>query len=585
MVCRQAVYPGEILLIDSAGAAGTPCSARRRAHIVRCGSRTWTGLWLCSLGLLLGAAPLQAQTADAARASGEALDLGAAVTVELQQGDVVAYTFDVAAVGRYRLMPGALPAGPVIHASLAAGNGLRLFDTAHLPVDVTLPPDRYTLTFQARDDVVFDFVLVRHAGRLATREDQAPEVHPGQYLPARPHAAESFFALLRIPPQPEAREWFLHIDPPDGQSLQLSLAGPDLTLDQPLQDLDTVSFWSAGGTYRLRLAEVAGETSPLVAFFSSGQTEIVPLYLNSQVAGVLPPQRDRMLFRLAVSQGFLATFHLTSDYTGDLDLEIQSISAAAAFHHRSATPLPAEAIENLLLAPGTYLVTVDRRAGQGPAEFTLALQVDPVRTLAAELGGTVVAYQGEDELLNLHVFDVTRAGQTIEATLAPRGANRPTWVFGRQRRTWERVPGNRVVFVTPTAGPHYLGIETLYGFGEYELGLSADAVPPLLARNGFHAGTIAPSTRQNFRLRVLQPASLISIILISRSDQDLDLETNRYDAAQHTLEFKTSAADPKVEAVAWYDPPPGYLLVSVLSFGTAPTEFLVVTQSQPITEQ
>ncbi len=557
--------------------------ARSQAPIHRWGSRMLTALWLCSLGLLLGAAPLQAQEVDRARESGREMDLGTAVTVELLQGDAVTYAFEVTAAGRYRLMPGTLPPRPVIHVVLAAGSGTVLFDAAYTPVDVTLLPDRYTLTFQAVDDVVFDFALVRHSGSLATSADQAKEVHPGQYLPARTRAAERFFALLQVPPQPEAQEWFLQIDHPYPQPLQLSLAGPDLTLDQPLQGLDTLSFWSAGGTYRLQLAAVVSGVTPTLAFFPAGQTEITPLYLNSEVAGVLSPQRDRMLFQLAVSQGFLATFTLASDYTGDLDLEVQSISAAAHFHHRSSTPLPAEAIENLLLAPGSYLIAVDRRSGQGKAEFTLALQVDPVRTLSAEPGGTVVAYQGEDELLNLHTFDMERAGQTIEVTLTPRGANRPTLVFGRQRQTWAQVQGPRLAFVTSMAGPHYLGIETLYGFGQYELGLATDAVPPLLASSGVYAGTIAPSTRQNFRLRVPQASSLVSIILVSLSDQDLDLETNGYDAAQHTLEFKISSADPKVEAVAWYDPIPRYLLVSVLSFGTEPTEFLVVTQSQPIT--
>ena len=572
-------------MVDRASAAGTAFLAQSQVPINWLGFRMLTALWLCSLGLLLGAAPLQAQEADRARESGGEIDLGTAVTVELLQGDAVTYAFDVASVGRYRLMPGTLPPRLGVHVALVAGSGTVLFDAAYTPVDVTLLPDSYTLTFQAvEDDVVFDFMLVRHSGSLATSEDQAKEMHPGQYLPARTRSAESFFALLQIPSQPEAQEWFLQIDHPYVQPLQLSLAGPELTLSQPLQGLDTLSFWSAGGAYLLQLAEVVEGVTPTLAFFSSGQTEITPLYLNSEVASVLSPQRDRMLFQLAVSQGLLATFTLTSDYTGDLDLEVQSISAAANFHHRSSTPLPAEAIENLLLTPGSYLIAVDRQSGQGRAEFTLAVQVDPVRTLSAEPGGTVVAYQGEDELLNLHAFDVERAGQTIEVTLAPRGANRPTLVFGQQRQTWERVQRPRLAFVTSMAGPHYLGIETLYGFGQYELGLATDAVPPLLASSGVYAGTIAPSTRQNFRLRVPQASSLISIILVSLSDQDLDLETNGYDATQHTLEFKISSAHPKVEAVAWYDPTPRYLLVSVLSFGTEPTEFLVVTQSQPITQ-
>ncbi len=569
-------------MIDSADATGTAFRTLSRMDMIPWGMRLLAALWLGSLGLL-GAMPLQVQAADRAPAPGEKMDLGTAVTVELLQGDVVTYTFDVAAAGRYRLMPGLLRPSPVVHVVLTAGRGTVLFDAAYTPIDVTLLPDRYTLTFTAVDDAVFDFVLVRHAGSLTAREDPVTEIHPGQYLVARVQATERFLARLIIPPQPEAREWFLQIDHPYPQPLQLSLTGPDQTLDQMLQGLDTVRFWSAGGEYRLQLAEVESGVSPALALFPADRTEIVPLYLNSTVADVLLPQHNRKLFQLAVSEGFLATVQLASDYTGDLDLEIQSQSAATHFRQRSATPLSTETLENLLLAPGSYLVAVDRRSGSGTAEFALALQVDPVRTLATALGSTTVTYQGEDELLNLHTFDVARAGQTIEVTLEPRGANRPVLVFGRQRQTWEQVQGDRLAFVASMAGPHYLGVKTLYGFGQYKLALSADAASPLLASNGFYAGTIEPATRQDFRLRVPQTASLVSIILISLSDQDLDLETNGYDTAQHRLEFKISAADPKVEAVAWYDPTPGYLLVSVLSFGTAPTEFLVVTQSQPIT--
>lgn len=190
---------------------------------------------------------------------------------------------------------------------------------------------------------------------------------------------------------------------------------------------------------------------------------------------------------------------------------------------------------------------------------------------------------GEDEALNLHRFVVERPGQAVRLSLQPRDfAAESAFVFGRQARAWNPVPDREIEFLAPVAGPYFVGVKTLYGFGFYALDIDAGGEPPALPRSGVHADAIEAGQQRSYSLRIPDASHLISVVLVSLSEQDLDLETNQYDAARHALAFKTSAGDPQVESVAWYDPEPGYLLVSVLNFGREPSAFLLVTHSQPI---
>lgn len=508
------------------------------------------------------------------------LEPGEAVTVDLLQGEEITYAFDISDVGRFRLQPALLPAAGAVQVSLV--RTAVLYKGPVVPIDLTLTPGPYTLRFQADEDAVFDFVLVRHGGAWADNPDAPQAVGPGHFVAGRGPDAQSHYLRLRVPAQTEPREWFLQLGVVKTGPWAATLIGEENTVRQFGAEDGALSFWSDGGDYLLHLAlEDAGAPAE-VAFYPALETSITPLYLNSEFSGELAPQRRRMLFQAHASQAFLATLRLESDYTGDLDLKIQSLSAPQQFAQRSASPLASENIASLLLPAGSYLISVDRVSGEGSAEFSLAFEADPIRTLPATPGIVTVEYQGEDELLNLHVFDVPRAGQLVEILLEPWSASRPAFVFGRQRRDWMELPQDRVAFVSSAAGPHYVGVRTLYGYGRYDLRIDTERAAPLLAGRGIHAGSIDPATRQDFRLRVPPGSALTSIILISLSDQDLDLETAGYDAALHRLEHKVSAADPKVESVAWFDPAPRYLLVSVLSFGSEPTEFLLITHSQSV---
>lgn len=535
-------------------------------------------VWSVALGLL--PAPLGAQTAPSAP---RAAVLGEAVALELLASETATFSFAVTATDKYRLTPGLRPPAAQVTATLKASDRATLWEGAWTPVELALRPDTYTLTFTALDDAAFDFVLVRARGHFAAAPEALRAVAPGRYLAPRATESAALFARLQVPPQTEAREWFLQLENPAAAPLALTLTGEDRDIRQDVQGNQAlVGFWSSGGEYLLRLDGIDPNRAPALTYFGRAAEAIAPLYLNTRTEAALARGQERMRFRLDVSEAFVAHWTLTSAYPGDLDLTVHSLAQPDSFAERSRSPFAREAL-SLLLVPGAYLVTVERMAGGGEAPFVLALDVDPVRTHDAAAGQLAVAYLGEDEPLNLHRFAVERPGQVVRLSLQPRDFTAESaFVFGRQAQTWNPVPDSEVEFIAPVAGPYFVGVKTLYGFGFYALGLDVAGEPPPLPRAGVHADALEAGQRRSYSLRIPAASHLISVVLVSLSEQDLDLETNQYDATRHALAFKTSSGDPQVESVAWYDPEPGYLLVSVLNFGRDPSAFLLVTHSQPL---
>ena len=557
--------------------AGAPATPRLGPAIRLAGALAL--VWGVALGLL--PAPLWAQTAPSAP---RAAVLGEAVALELLASEAATFAFAVTETGKYRLTPGLRPPATQVTATLQASNRAALWEGAWTPVELMLRPDTYTLTFTAADDAAFDFVLVRARGGFAAAPEALRAVAPGRYFEPRALGSASLFARLQVPPQTEAREWFLQLEPePAAAPLALTLTGDGQDIRQAVQGRQaSVGFWSSGGEYLLRLDGLAPDRAPALTYFGRAVEATTPLYLNTRTEAALARGQPRMRFRLDVSDAFVAHWTLTSAYPGDLDLTVRSLAQPDGFAARSRSPFAREAL-SLLLVPDAYLVTVERAAGTGEAPFALALNVDPVRTHAAAAGQPAVAYLGEDEPLNLHRFAVERPGQIVRLSLQQRDfAAESAFVFGRQARAWEPVPDSEIAFIAPAAGPYFVGVKTLYGFGFYALDIDVAGAPPALPRAGVHADAIEAGQRRSYSLRIPEASHLISIVLVSLSEQDLDLETNQYDAARHALAFKTSSGDPQVESVAWYDPEPGYLLVSVLNFGREPSPFLLVTHSQPL---
>ena len=345
----------------------------------------------------------------------------------------------------------------------------------------------------------------------------------------------------------------------------------------------TLSFWSAGGLYDMVLERSEGGIAPSFTLLQPSATELTPLYLNSVAEGTLAPNRKTLHYRLTLDDGVVANLALDSDFGGDLDLSVQPLAEPTRQVARSATPLSTERIGELLLTPDSYLVTVTRTAGQGPARFRLELGVEPVETFFSHAGGQQSASQGEDDPLNLHGFHVPAAGQQVTLELkSPAIVAAHGLVFGRQRQVRDNMLASPVTFLAPAAGDYYIGVDTRYGFGYYTLDIGIAEPPARLPEMGVVAREIEPGAVQHWRYPAPTNANLISFVLVSLSDQDLDLESNRYDPDSHELHYRTSSMDPKVETVAWYDPAGGEILVTVSSFGTRVTEYLLVVRTQTL---
>ena len=544
-------------------------------------------LLLCCLIAAAAVLPVRVLAQDTSPAAPESAQLpmqpGDIHAVQMLAGDEAVYKLDVEQVGRYRLTTGLLPVAQQVQVTISAAGGDPLFANPFTPIDLTLRPGTYEFTFAALDDATFDFAVVRHHGTYSVNPAVVRHVDPGQHLPSQSLDVPDLHAQLRIPEQAGPTEWILRLEDGPAAPFQLRLQGVDLDLSEEVRTEATLSFWSAGGLYDMVLERSEGGIAPSFTLLQPSATELTPLYLNSVAEGTLAPNRKTQHFRLTLDDGVVANLALDSDFGGDLDLSVQPLSEPTRQVARSATPLSTEHIGELLLTPDSYLVTVTRTAGQGPARFRLELGVEPVQTFFSHAGGQQSASQGEDDPLNLHGFHVPAAGQQVTLELkSPAIVAAHGLVFGRQRQVRDNMLASPVTFLAPAAGDYYIGVDTRYGFGYYTLDIGIADPPARLPEMGVVAREIEPGGVQHWRYPVPENAHLISFVLVSLSDQDLDLESNRYDPDSHELHFRTSSMDPKVETVAWYDPAGGEILVTVSSFGTRLTEYLLVVRTQTL---
>lgn len=544
-------------------------------------------LLLCCLIAAAAALPVRVLAQDSSPVAPDSARLpmqpGDIHAVQLLAGDETVYKLDVEQVGRYRLTTGLLPAAQQVQVTVSAAGGDPLFANPFTPIDLTLRPGTYEFTFSALDDATFDFAVVRHHGTYSVNPAVVRHVDPGQHLPSQSLDVPNLHAQLRIPEQAGPTEWILRLENGPAAPFQLRLQGADLDLTAEVRTEATLSFWSAGGLYDMVLERSEGGIAPSFTLLQPSATELTPLYLNSVVEGTLAPNRRTQHFRLTLDDGVVANLALDSDFGGDLDLSVQPLSEPTRQVARSATPLSTERIGELLLTPASYLVTVTRTAGQGPARFRLELGVEPVQTFFSHAGGQQSASQGEDDPLNLHGFHVPAAGQLVTLELkSPAIVAAHGLVFGRQRPVRDDMLASPVTFLAPAAGDYYIGVDTRYGFGYYTLDIGIAEPPARLPEMGVVAREIEPGAVQHWRYPVPADAHLISFVLVSLSDQDLDLESNRYDPDSHELHWRSSSMDPKVETVAWYDPAGGEILVTVSSFGTRLTEYLLVVRTQTL---
>ena len=544
-------------------------------------------LLLCCLIAAAAVLPVRVLAQDTSPAAPESAQLpmqpGDIHAVQMLAGDEAVYKLDVEQVGRYRLTTGLLPVAQQVQVTISAAGGDPLFANPFTPIDLTLRPGTYEFTFAALDDATFDFAVVRHHGTYSVNPAVVRHVDPGQHLPSQSLDVPNLHAQLRIPEQTGPTEWILRLEDGPAAPFQLRLQGADLDLSEEVRTEATLSFWSAGGLYDMVLERSGGGIAPSFTLLQPSATELTPLYLNSVAEGTLAPNRKTQHFRLTLDDGVVANLALDSDFGGDLDLSVQPLSEPTRQVARSATPLSTEHIGELLLTPDSYLVTVTRTAGQGPARFRLELGVEPVQTFFSHAGGQQSASQGEDDPLNLHGFHVPAAGQQVTLELkSPAIVAAHGLVFGRQRQVRDNMLASPVTFLAPAAGDYYIGVDTRYGFGYYTLDIGIADPPARLPEMGVVAREIEPGGVQHWRYPVPENAHLISFVLVSLSDQDLDLESNRYDPDSHELHFRTSSMDPKVETVAWYDPAGGEILVTVSSFGTRLTEYLLVVRTQTL---
>ncbi len=544
-------------------------------------------LLLCCLIAAAAVLPVRVLAQDTSPAAPESAQLpmqpGDIHAVQMLAGDEAVYKLDVEQVGRYRLTTGLLPVAQQVQVTISAAGGDPLFANPFTPIDLTLRPGTYEFTFAALDDATFDFAVVRHHGTYSVNPAVVRHVDPGQHLPSQSLDVPNLHAQLRIPEQTGPTEWILRLEDGPAAPFQLRLQGADLDLSEEVRTEATLSFWSAGGLYDMVLERSEGGIAPSFTLLQPSATELTPLYLNSVAEGTLAPNRKTQHFRLTLDDGVVANLALDSDFGGDLDLSVQPLSEPTRQVARSATPLSTEHIGELLLTPDSYLVTVTRTAGQGPARFRLELGVEPVQTFFSHAGGQQSASQGEDDPLNLHGFHVPAASQQVTLELkSPAIVAAHGLVFGRQRQVRDNMLASPVTFLAPAAGDYYIGVDTRYGFGYYTLDIGIADPPARLPEMGVVAREIEPGGVQHWRYPVPENAHLISFVLVSLSDQDLDLESNRYDPDSHELHFRTSSMDPKVETVAWYDPAGGEILVTVSSFGTRLTEYLLVVRTQTL---
>ncbi len=546
-------------------------------------TRRWARLWGLALIILLAlpvgnvvAAPLEQEDAAV-----EPLLLGQYAYASVSSGESRIYEVTIPESGTYLVTAVDETSANAFDLVVTDAAGTVLYDDIFESAELTLDPGVLTLEFIAVEDGELWFVVLGQIGSMTDDPEQPGKLNTGSVYSAD-RVNEPIYGMLSVPETPYPQQVLIYVEPGEDDLFWVSAEGIESGYASiSTEDANILHFWTHGGDYLITAEPMERRSSLTLIAFLSGRPS--PITIDEPVEAVLSAGASEVVFELQLDTAFE---NLVLDVTSDEDLGVRLVDNYAhpeVDHDSYGEPM----LEISDLFPGVYYLFVTApEAAVADIPFTLSVSGDAGQALEVLESGVAAAGSfAEGQASITYSFEVAQAGALVEVQLESTSEDTDFDISAGLRpgediwSTYTYGSDDRLQFVAPVAGIHYITLKSNDGVGDYDVTATEGDLAPALENNTTVWGTIEPSSRNVYRLEVVDPGQLLVLALVGSPEVDLDLQVAAYNARGEQISHASASTLSSVEILSHLLTEPGIYEVTISAyFHDQSTNYFLRTQ-------
>ncbi len=546
-------------------------------HASRNTKQTVTVLMLTLVLLLSGLLPVFAQPA----AQGEEppvapLMLGEYAQIDVAAGDSAAFGIVLPEDGDYLISAVDEEAAGAFDVLVSDIDGNIVFDDVFGSTDLTLDAGVYTLTFTAVEDGALFFVVLGNFGEMRQSAEEPGKLIPGGIVITTARSGDDYYATLTVPALDVPQEVLLYAESSDpDQFLFVTVEGSNFYDYIDAQENQLLRFWTVGGDYQVVVSPSGRNQEFTLIPFLSGPPPSIEI--GGSMDGSLEEDSDETLLLLSLDTLYTNLTITLAGENDDADLDlllIDSLDESGVYESSAESGSQEEIVmENVL--PGDYYIMV-KRYGSDSSAFTLSVEGEAGEPFAVledgePLDGALVDETMESETV-YYEFNVAEAGSLMRVNLIV-DAEDAYFDIGIGRRpgdsTWngysyDATSSTDVLATQP--GTYYITLTRNGTPAEFTVMAENLGPAPSLLPGGYVRNQIDDGDTDFYQLEITEPGQILSLILVSLADNDLDLQLTRYDRYGSSDVYQSSTNAGGVESVTEAMVEPGLYEVRVRAY-------------------
>ena len=504
------------------------------------------------------------------------LMLGEYAQVDVASGDSVAFGVILPEDGDYLISAVDEEAAGAFDLLVSDVDGNIVSDDVFANTDLTLAAGPYTLTFTAVEDGALFFVVLGNFGEVRQSQEEPGKLIPGGIVITKARSADDYFAVLSVPAMDVPEEVLLYADSSNpNQSLYVTIEGSNFYDYIDTQETQLLRFWTLGGDYQVTVTPAArNQEFTLIPFLSGLPREIE---VGDSLDDSLDIDTKETLVLLSLDSIYTSLTITLAGESDDADLDLlftDGLDESGVYESSAESGSQEEiSLENVL--PGDYYIMV-KRYGDDSSAFTLSVEGEagePFVVLAdgEPADGALLDETVESETV-YYEFAVTETGSLIQVNVLSETEDAYFDInIGRRPgdSTWNGYgyDGSASAdFIVTEPGTYYIavvrsGTPTEFSIMAENLGPASSLLPGEYVRN-----TLLDGNTDLYQLEITEPGQILSLILVSLADNDLDLRLSLYNKYGDTVVYQSSTGAGGVESVTQAMAEPGLYEIQIRAY-------------------
>lgn len=532
-------------------------------------------LTLCMV--LSGLMPVFAQPAAQAQdLPASPLMLGEYAQADVLSGDSVAYGVVLSEDGDYLISAVDDVAAGAFDLLVSDADGNIVLDDVFGSPELTLTAGAYTLTFTAVEDGSLFFVMLGNFGEVRQSQEDPGKLIPGGIVITKARSADDYYAVLSVPPMNVPQEVLLYADSSDPeQSLYVTVEDANIYDYIDTRESQLLRFWTTGGEYQVTASPAARNQEFTLIPFLSGPPQSIAV--GGSLDDSLETDVKETLILLSLDSIYTSLTVTLAGENDDADLDMIFTDGLneSGVYESSAESGSQEAISLETVLPGDYYIMIKRYGSDGSA-FTLSVEGEagepfPVLTDGEPADGALLDETVDSETA-YYEFAVEEAGSLIQVNLMS-DTQDAYFDLNIGRRpgdsTWSGYGYDGTAaaeFLVTEPGTYYItvvrsGVPTEFSIVAENMGPAPALVPGDYIRN-----SIVDGNTDIYQLEITDPGQILSMVLVSLADNDLDLSLALYNKYGDSTVYQYSAEAGGVESISQSMATPGIYEIQVRAY-------------------